>query len=80
MKQNKKLSEKKSKRNKLTNKLKQDGRFVKKISLIFKSKTEKTARKRFQELCDKLDNLPKEIKSFIKKTYPNTWIKQYNTQ
>ena len=39
---------------------------MKKISLIFKSKTEKTARKRFQELYDKLDDLPKEIKSFIK--------------
>ncbi len=39
---------------------------MKKISLIFKSKTEKTARKRFQKLYDKLDNLPKEIKSFIK--------------
>ena len=63
---NKKLSEKKSKRKKLTNKLKQDDSLVKKISLIFKSKTEKTARKRFQELYDKLDDLPKEIKSFIK--------------
>lgn len=63
---NKKLSEKKAKRKKLTYKLKQDDRLVKKISLIFKSKTEKTARKRFQELYDKLDDLPKEIKSFIK--------------
>lgn len=39
---------------------------MKKISLIFKSKTEKTARKRFQKLYDKLEDLPKEIKSFIK--------------
>ena len=63
---NKKLSEKKSKRKKLTNKLKQDDSFVKKISLIFKFKTEKTAIKRFQELYDKFDDLPKEIKSLIK--------------
>ena len=39
---------------------------MKKTSLIFKSTTEKTARKRFQELYNKLDDLPKEIKSFIK--------------
>ena len=63
---NKKLSEKKAKRKKLASKLKQEDSLVKKISLIFKSKTEKTARKRFQELYDKLDDLPKEIKSFIK--------------
>ena len=63
---NKKLSEKKAKRKKLTNKLKQDDSLVKKISLIFKSKTEKTTRKRFQELYIKLDDLPKEIKAFIK--------------
>ena len=37
---NKKLSEKKAKRKKLTYKLKQDDSFVKKISLIFKSKTD----------------------------------------
>ena len=63
---NKKLSEKKSERKKYTNKLKRDDKLVKKISLIFKSKTEKTARKRFQELYDKLDDLPKPIKAFIK--------------
>ena len=63
---NKELSEKKAERKKYANKLKRDDKFVKKISLIFKSKTEKTARKRFQKLRDKLEDLPKEIKSFIK--------------
>ena len=63
---NKKLSEKKWQRKKYTNKLKLDDSLVKKISLIFKSKTEKTARKRFNELYEKLDEFPKEIKSFIK--------------
>ena len=63
---NKELSEKKAERKKCTNKLKRDDKLVKKISLIFKSKTEKTARKRFQKLYDKLEDLPKEIKSFIK--------------
>ena len=63
---NKKLSDKKAERKKLTNKLKRDDKLVKKISLIFKSKTEKTARKRFQKLYDKLEDLPKEIKAFIK--------------
>ncbi|WP_305512319.1 hypothetical protein [Methanobrevibacter sp. V14] len=47
---NKKLSEKKTERKKYTNELKVDDDLVKKISLIFKSKTEKTARKRFQKL------------------------------
>ena len=46
---NKKLSEKKAKRKKLTNKLKQDDSLEKKISLMFKSKTEKNARKKVQE-------------------------------
>ena len=63
---NKKLSEKKFELKKYTNKLKRDDKLVKKISLIFKSKSEKTARKRFQELYDKLDDLPKDIKAFIK--------------
>ena len=63
---NMKLSEKKAKRKKYTNKLKVDDALVKKISLIFKSKTEKTARKRFNALNEKLDELPKEIKAFIK--------------
>ena len=63
---NKKLSEKKAKRKKLTYKLKQDDSLVKKISLIFKSKTEKTARKKFQKLYEKINELPKEIKEFIK--------------
>ena len=63
---NKELSEKKAERKKCTNKLKRDDQLVKKISLIFKSKTEKTARKRFQTLYDNLDDLPKEIKAFIK--------------
>ena len=62
----KKLSEKKFKRRHLVNKLKCDDKLVKKISLIFKSKTEKTARKRFNELYEKMYELPKEIKSFIK--------------
>lgn len=39
---------------------------MKKISLIFKFKTEKTSKKRFQESYDKLDDFPKEIKAFIK--------------
>ena len=62
----KKLSDKKDERKKYANKLKRDDNLVKKISLIFKSKSEKTARERFQELYDKLDDLPKEIKAFIK--------------
>ena len=62
----KKLSEKKALIKKYTNKLKQDDCLVKKISLIFKSKTEKTARKRFNELYEKLKELPKEIQAFIK--------------
>ena len=62
----KKLSEKKAQRKKYKNRLKQDDRLVKKISLIFKSKTEKTARKRFNELYEKLEELPKEIKAFLK--------------
>ena len=57
---------KKSERKKYTNKLKRDDKLVKKVSLIFKSKTEKTARKRFQELYNQLDDLPKDIKAFIK--------------
>ena len=40
---------------------------MKKISLIFKSKTEKTARKRFNKLYSQLKKLPEEIKEFIKK-------------
>ena len=63
---NKKLSEKKALRKEYINKLKVDDYYVKKISLIFKSKTEKTARKRFKRLYDKLEDLPKDIKSFIK--------------
>ena len=63
---NKKLNEKKAEKKKFTNKLKRNDKFMKKRGLIFKSKTEKTARKRFQELYDKLDDLPKEIKAFIK--------------
>ena len=59
------LSEKKAQRKKYTNRLKFDDSLVEKISLIFKSKTEKTARKRFQKLYDKLDDLPKEIKEFL---------------
>ena len=61
--------EKRKLNKKLASKLKQEDSLVKKISLIFKSKTEKTARKRFQELYDKLDDLPKEIKSFIKNLF-----------
>ena len=63
---NKKLSKKKAKRKEYTNKLKVDDTLVKKISLIFKSKTEKTARKRFNELYEKLEELPEEIKAFLK--------------
>ena len=61
----KQLSQKKAQRKKYTNRLKIDDRLVKKISLIFKSKTEKTARKRFQKLYEKINELPKEIKEFI---------------
>ena len=35
-------------------------------SLIFKSKTEKTARKRFNEIYNQLEKLPEEIKEFMK--------------
>ena len=62
----KKLSSKKAERKELENKLKYDDKFVKKISLIFKSKTEMTARRRFMRLYEKLEELPKEIKGFIK--------------
>ena len=75
----KKLSEKKFKRRHLVNKLKCDDKLVKKISLIFKSKTEKTARKRFNELYEKWMNFQKKSNHSLK-TYLNTWIKQYNTQ
>jgi len=63
----KQLSKMKAERKEITNKLKIDDSLVKKISLIFKSKTEKTARKRFQKLYDKLEELPEEIQSFIEK-------------
>ena len=36
------------------------------LEKYYKSKTEKTARKRFQKLYDKINELPKEIKEFIK--------------
>ena len=61
----KKLSEKKELRKKYTDKLNVDDALVKKISLIFKSKTEKTARKRFNKLYSQLKKLPKEIKEFL---------------
>lgn len=71
---NKELSEKKTEKMKCINKLKHDGKLVKKIILIFKSKTEKTSKNRFRELYDKLDDIQEEIESSWK-TYPNTWIK-----
>ncbi|WP_409199326.1 hypothetical protein [Methanobrevibacter sp. DSM 116169] len=52
-------------------KIKELEKYVKKISLIFKSKTIKTAKKRFQELQNKKDELPKVISSFIKKLSKN---------
>jgi DNA repair exonuclease SbcCD ATPase subunit len=42
-------------------------KYTDKISLIFKSKTQKTAKKRFQKLKDKIKELPEEIASFIEK-------------
>jgi DNA repair exonuclease SbcCD ATPase subunit len=45
--------------------------YVKQISRIFKSKTSKTAEKRFNKLKDKLKDLPNEIGSFIKKLMKN---------
>lgn len=62
----KELSDLKAKRKENANKLKTDDYYVKKISLIFKSKTEKTARKRFNDLYGKLDELPDEIRKFMK--------------
>ena len=63
----KKLSEKKALRRNYAKKLNVDDELVKKISLIFKSKTEKTARKRFNELYSQLEKLPEEIREFMKK-------------
>ena len=62
-----KLSNKKALKKKYLSELNVDDELVKKISLIFKSKTEKTARKRFNKLYSQLEKLPEEIKEFMKK-------------
>jgi len=48
-------------------KIKELKKYTDKISLMFRSKTKKTAMKRFQELKDKIEELPKEIATFIEK-------------
>jgi chromosome segregation ATPase len=48
-------------------KIKELKKYTDNISLMFKSKTKKTAMKRFQKLKDKTKELPEEIASFIKK-------------
>lgn len=61
----------KERRRKNKAKIKELEKYVKKISLIFKSKTIKTANKRFQKLQDKIDELPNVISSFIKNLSKN---------
>ena len=63
----KELSEKKALLKKYKKILEEDDKLVKKISLIFKSKTYKTAKKRFFKLYKKLDELPEEIQKYLKK-------------
>ena len=48
-------------------KIKKLKKYTDKISLMLRSKTKKTAIKRFQKLKDEIKELPKEISSFIKK-------------
>ena len=48
-------------------KIKELKKYTDQISLMFRSKTKKTAMNRFQKLRDKIEKLPKEIASFIKK-------------
>jgi hypothetical protein len=48
-------------------KIKELKRYTDKVSLIFKSKALKTAKKRFQKLKDKIKELPEKIGSFIVK-------------
>ena len=63
----KELSEKKALRKKYKKILEEDDKLVKKISLIFKSKTYKTAKKRFFKLYRKLEELPEEIQKYLKR-------------
>lgn len=57
------IQERKNCRKKLKDLLK----YKDKISLIFKSKKESTAMKRYNELKDNIDNLPEKIANFIKR-------------
>ena len=63
----KKLSKKKAQRKKYKKILEEDDKLVKKISLIFKSKTYKTAKKRFFKIYRKLEELPEEIQKYLKR-------------
>ena len=63
----KELSEKKALRKKYKKILEEDDKLVKKISLIFKSKTYKTAKNRFFKLYKKLEELPEEIQKYLKR-------------
>jgi hypothetical protein len=56
---------------KFTNENKEFKFYIDKISRMFKSKTSKTAQKRFNKLFDNLKNLPDEIETFIKKLSKN---------
>ncbi|RAP53531.1 MAG: hypothetical protein BZ138_00625, partial [Methanosphaera sp. rholeuAM270] len=57
------IQERKTCRKKLKDLLK----YKDKISLIFKSKKESTAMKRYNKLKDNIDNLPEKIANFIKR-------------
>ena len=63
----KELSEKKALWKKYKKILEEDDKLVKKISLIFKSKTYKTAKNRFFKLYKKLEELPEEIQKYLKR-------------
>ena len=65
--QEKELQKKKAQRRKYTKILKEDDKIVKKISLIFKSKSYKTAKNRFQRLYSKINELPEEIQKYLKR-------------
>lgn len=62
----KELSDKKALRKKYKKILQEDDKLVKKISIIFKSKTYKTAKKRFFKFYQKLEELPEEIQKYLK--------------
>jgi chromosome segregation ATPase len=52
---------------KAKSKIKEIQKYIDKVSLMFKSKKKETAMKRFKKLEEKINELPEEIASFIKK-------------